>query len=108
MTIAGVAAEWPRTLSNDHHEERRMRLDWYDRRILEFVVECGPRSQPTDEQTLACFGISAQRVLRRLDAVIDVVDSHQVLLGETDRELVRRAVSVRGASASSATMSPRR
>ena len=73
-----------------------MRLDWYDRRILEFVVECGPRSQPTDEQTRACFGISAQRVMRRLDAVIDVVDSHQLRLGETDQELVRRAVSIRG------------
>jgi hypothetical protein len=76
-------------------EERRMRLDWYDRRILEFVVECGPRAQPTDEQTLACFGISAQRVMRRLDAVIDVVDSHQLRLGENDRELVTRAITVR-------------
>lgn len=72
-----------------------MRLDWYDRRILEFVVECGPRAQPTDEQTLACFGISAQRVMRRLDAVIDVVDSHQLRLGENDRELVTRAITVR-------------
>jgi hypothetical protein len=72
-----------------------MRLDWYDRRILEFVVECGPRAQPTDEQTLACFGISAQRVMRRLDAVIDVVDSHQLRLGENDRELVTRAMTIR-------------
>jgi hypothetical protein len=76
-------------------EERRMRLDWYDRRILEFVVECGPGCQPTDEQTLTCFGISAQRVMRRLDAVIEVVDGHQLRLGDTDRELVRRAVLVR-------------
>ncbi|MDT5069363.1 MAG: hypothetical protein QOK02_5518 [Mycobacterium sp.] len=72
-----------------------MRLDWYDRRILEFVVDCGPGRQPTDEQTLACFGISAQRVMRRLDAVIDVVDNHELRLGETDRELVRCAVLVR-------------
>jgi len=72
-----------------------MRLDWYDRRILEFVVECGPRAQPTDEQTLACFGISAQRVMRRLDAVIEVVDSHQLRLGEKDRELVTRAMTIR-------------
>jgi hypothetical protein len=76
-------------------EERPMRLDWYDRRILEFVVECGPRAQPTDEQTLACFGISAQRVMRRLDAVIDVVGSHQLGLGENDEELVRRAAVTR-------------
>jgi hypothetical protein len=76
-------------------EERRMRLDWYDRRILEFVVECGPRAQPTDEQTLPCFGISAQRVMRRLDAVIDVVGSQQLPLGENDRELVTRAMTIR-------------
>jgi len=72
-----------------------MRLDWYDRRILEFVVECGPCSQPTDEQTLACFGISAQRVLRRLEAVIDLADAPGTTLGEPDRDLLKRARAVR-------------
>lgn len=72
-----------------------MRLDWYDRRILEFVVECGARSQPTDEQTFACFGISAQRVMRRLDAVIDLDDTPGLPLGEPDRGLLKRARALR-------------
>ncbi|KAA0099493.1 hypothetical protein CIW49_07690 [Mycolicibacterium sp. P1-18] len=72
-----------------------MRLDWYDRRILEFVVECGPRSQPTDEQTFACFGISAQRVMRRLDAVIGLDDTPGTTLGETDRDLLERVRALR-------------
>jgi hypothetical protein len=72
-----------------------MRLDWYDRRILEFVVECGPRSQPTDEQTFACFGISAQRVMRRLDAVIDLDDTPGTILGEPDRDLLKRVRALR-------------
>lgn len=72
-----------------------MRLDWYDRRILEFVVECGPCSQPTDEQTLACFGISARRVMRRLDAVIDLHAVPGTTLGEPDRDLVKRARALR-------------
>jgi hypothetical protein len=72
-----------------------MRLDWYDRRILEFVVECGPRAQPTDEQTFACFGISAQRVMRRLDAVIGLDDVPGMPLGESDRDLLKRARALR-------------
>ena len=72
-----------------------MRLDWYDRRIVEFVIECGPHPRPTDAQTHACFGISAQRVMRRLDAVINLVDNPGLALGETDRDLLQRVRALR-------------
>jgi hypothetical protein len=75
-----------------------MHLDWYDRKILTFVLDCAPNSEPRNGDTFAGFGIDARRVMRRFDAVVEAFTSHQVPLEEADLNLVRRAAGFRPAA----------
>lgn len=68
-----------------------MRLDWYDREILTFVLDRTPRSGPPNEESFSRFGIAQHRVMRRFDAVVDVFTTHQFPLNEPDFNLVQRA-----------------
>jgi hypothetical protein len=78
-----------------------MHLDWYDRKILTFVLDFAPKSEPPNDESLAGFGINAGRVMRRFDAVVDVFTSRQVPLEEADLNLVRRAACFRSATTDS-------
>jgi hypothetical protein len=71
----------------------RMHLDWYDRRILTFVLDWAPQSEPPDDESFVNFGIDSRRVMRRFDAVVDVFDA--IPLEEADQKLVRRAANFR-------------
>ncbi|WP_396897925.1 hypothetical protein [Mycolicibacterium sp.] len=68
-----------------------MRLDWYDREILTFVLDRTPRSEPPNEESFSRFGIAPHRVMRRFDAVVDVFTTHEFALEESDLNLVQRA-----------------
>jgi hypothetical protein len=80
-----------------------MRLDWYDRQILTFVLDWAPNPQPPNGEALVQFGIDAHRVMRRFDAVVDVITSRQVPLEEADLNLVRRAEGFRSTKHSGAS-----
>lgn len=68
-----------------------MRLDWYDREILTFVLDRTSRPGPPHEESFSRFGIAPHRVMRRFDAVVDVFTRHQFALEEADLSLVQRA-----------------
>lgn len=70
-----------------------MRLDWYDREILTFVLARTAPAEPPNDEALSRFGIAASRVMRRFDAVVDVFTSRQFPLEESDSTLVQRAAS---------------
>ncbi|MCX8562993.1 hypothetical protein OS122_19035 [Mycolicibacterium mucogenicum] len=72
-----------------------MHLDWYDRGILTFVLGCAPDAEPPNDASLARFGITTPRVMRRFDAVLDAVRSHQFPLDDADLTLVHQAVDHR-------------
>ncbi len=72
-----------------------MHLYWYDRGILAFVLGCASGSGPSDDASLAQFGITTPRVMRRFDAILDTVRSHQIPLDDADLTLVRQAVDYR-------------
>ena len=72
-----------------------MHLDWYDRGILTFVLGCSSGAEPSDDASLAQFGITAPRVMRRFDAVLDAVRSHQFPLDDADMRLVHQAADYR-------------
>lgn len=73
-----------------------MHLDWYDRGILTFVLGWAPQPEPPNDASLARFGITTPRVMRRFDAVIDVFASHQIQLEPADQTLVHQAADYRG------------
>ncbi|MUL77276.1 hypothetical protein [Mycolicibacterium sp. CBMA 226] len=72
-----------------------MHLDWYDRDILTFVLGCAPGAEPPNDASLAHFGISTARVMRRFDAVLDAVRSHQFPLDDADLTLVHQVADHR-------------
>ncbi|MEE6165085.1 MULTISPECIES: hypothetical protein [Mycobacteriaceae] len=67
-----------------------MHLDWYDRRIVSFVLDSDLLSQP-NESTRVQFGMDARRIMKRFDAVLDVSMSQQLPLDAADMDLVNRA-----------------
>ncbi|WP_458319621.1 hypothetical protein [Mycolicibacterium brisbanense] len=67
-----------------------MHLDWYDRRIVSFVLDSDLLSQP-NESTPVQFGMDARRIMKRFDAVLDVSASQQLPLDAADMDLVNRA-----------------
>ena len=70
----------------------QMRLDWYDRSTLCFVLDGGLASAtPRNPGTPVQFGISAGRIAQRFEAVVDLYTSQKLPLEEADRDLVRRA-----------------
>jgi hypothetical protein len=74
-----------------------MRIDWYDRGILSFVLESELLSGPQrDATTPVKFGIDAARITKRFNAVVDLYDSRLLdSLEEPDLELMRRATRYR-------------
>ncbi|MCG7593341.1 hypothetical protein ACXYX3_22335 [Mycobacterium sp. C3-094] len=72
-----------------------MILDWYDRRILAFVVS-QPSDRPLPEQECrSWFGISPGAVMRRFGAVVDVYSSAHPPLTRDDQDLLDRAAARR-------------
>jgi hypothetical protein len=75
-----------------------MHMDWYDRSILNFVLESALLSAPTrKDDTPLEFGLSARRIAQRFDAVVDVYASRELPLEEPDLDLLRRAARYRAA-----------
>ncbi len=73
-----------------------MHMDWYDRSILSFVLESALLSTPArEDDTPVQFGLSARRITRRFDAVIDLYGSRRLPLDEPDLDLLRRAARYR-------------
>ena len=66
-------------------------LDWYDRRILAFVLNWPSAEELPEGECRNWFGISPRAVMRRFDAVVDVYVSHHVPLDESDLDLISRA-----------------
>lgn len=71
-----------------------MKLDWYDRGIVSFVMESGlSPAQSGDNGKPVAFGIDARRILHRFSAVVDL--SERVEYEGPDQALLRRAARYR-------------
>jgi hypothetical protein len=68
-------------------------LDWYDRRILAFVLDL-PSDQPLPEKDCrSWFGITPDAVMRRFGAVVGVYLSAHPPLAQADQDLLDRAAT---------------
>ena len=71
-----------------------MKLDWYDRGIVSFVMESGlSPAQSGDDGKPVAFGIDARRILHRFSAVVDL--SERFDYEGSDQALLRRAARYR-------------
>jgi hypothetical protein len=74
-----------------------MHLDWYDRRIVSFVLDSDLLSRQ-DKETRVQFGMDTRRIMKRFDAVLDVSVAQQLPLDAADMDLVNRAMQYRAIS----------
>lgn len=91
--MAASAGVSPRTTPVRSSAERvtTVRLDWYDRRVLNFVLEWEPGSVPSDDATHVHFGIDSTRLMRRFDAILDAYARKALAASDDDEILLRRA-----------------
>jgi len=72
-----------------------LRLDWYDRRILEYVLRWAPYSGPPADEAFVQFGLNPDELGRRFCAVVDAFARELESLERSDRELLDRAARFR-------------
>ena len=68
-----------------------MHLDWYDRRILTFVLDHEARSLLPEKECQGWFGMRASGVMRRFEPVVDAYAPYQTALDESDLNLLNLA-----------------
>ena len=81
--------------SPGHEHETTRHLDWYDRRILAFVVDRHPDKRLSERECRSWFGITPPAVIRRFNAVVDVYMLYCVPLDDEDQDLIDRAARYR-------------
>ncbi len=64
-------------------------MDWYDRRIVEFVVRWAPFGGPPDDDLLPRFGLTRRQFAERFQYIVSTkVES---TLADSDRDLLAEA-----------------
>lgn len=64
-------------------------MDWYDRRIIEFVVRWAPFGGPPDDDLLPRFGLTRRQFAERFKYIVSAKE--EPTLADSDRELLAEA-----------------
>jgi hypothetical protein len=66
-------------------------MDWFERRILQYVVSCAPYNAMCDEDAFPEFGMRVDQLVRRFVEIVTAQREGGAHLAEEDRDLVSRA-----------------
>ena len=66
-------------------------IDWFDRRILRFVLAWAPYGGSSDEDTFPQFGMTSRAVQTRFREILTLKAAPSPHLSEADRALLSRA-----------------
>ena len=66
-------------------------MDWFDRRIVEYVLMWAPYGRLPDEDVFAEFGMTGHQLWVRFTAIVSNLTSSDEALDELDRALLVRA-----------------
>ena len=69
-------------------------MDWFDRRIVEYVLMWAPYGRLPDEDVFPEFGMTGQQLCVRFTAIVSYLTSRDGDLNELDRSLIARARTV--------------
>jgi hypothetical protein len=69
-------------------------MDWFDRRIVEYVLRWAPYGRLPDEDVFPEFGMTGHQLWVRFTAIVSNPTSRDGDLDELDRALVIRARAV--------------
>ncbi|WP_157625889.1 hypothetical protein [Mycobacterium sp. 155] len=68
-----------------------MHFDWFDRKIIEFILAWAPYDGPTDDETFPEFGMSTVDLKARFIEIIAMQTLLRQVMGSDDRALLQRA-----------------
>jgi ribosome-associated protein len=68
-------------------------MDWFERRILQYVLAWGPHGSMSDEDTFPEFGMKVTQLNERFARIIAASRDHIDRLDDADRNLITRARS---------------
>jgi ribosome-associated protein len=68
-------------------------MDWFERRILQYVLAWGPHGSMSDEDTFPEFGMKVPQLNERFARIIAASRDHINRLDDADRNLITRARS---------------
>jgi hypothetical protein len=90
-----VASDDPCRESNSSSDSRQhtgvQHLDWFDRKIIEFILAWAPYDGPTDDETFPEFGMSTEDLEARFVEIIAMQTLLRHVMGSDDRALLQRA-----------------
>jgi hypothetical protein len=69
-------------------------MDWFDRRIVKYVLMWAPYGRPPDEDVFPEFGMTGHQLWVRFTAIVSNLTSRDGDLDELDRALIARARTV--------------
>lgn len=90
MAIDDLGGESSAASGNCQHTGA-MRLDWFDRKIIEFILAWAPYDGPTDDETFPEFGMSTADLKARFVEIISMQTLLEHVMGSDDRALLQRA-----------------
>ena len=70
---------------------KRAAMDWFDRKVLQYVLFWAPAGGMYDEDVFPEFGMRVHQLNERFNSIISTLSSCTSNIDDTDRELVARA-----------------
>jgi hypothetical protein len=81
----------PNSSSGTGQHTGALHLDWFDRKIIEFILAWAPYDGPTDDETFPEFGMSTEDLKARFVEIIAMQTLLRHVMGSDDLVLLQRA-----------------
>lgn len=91
MTPDGDAAD--SDLNTDGHpQSHTFRIDWFDRKLITFVLSWAPYNGVPEEDTFIEFGMSTTELMVRFVQIVTAMRASCHIQDDADRDLLHRAI----------------
>ena len=70
---------------------KRAAMDWFDRKVLHYVLFWAPAGGMDDEDVFPEFGMRVDQLNERFDSIISTLSGRGNNIGDSDRDLLARA-----------------
>jgi hypothetical protein len=70
---------------------RRAAMDWFDRKVLQYVLFWAPAGEMDDEDVFPEFGMRVDQLNERFNSIISPLSGRSNNIDDSDRDLLARA-----------------
>jgi hypothetical protein len=71
--------------------DKRAAMDWFDRKVLHYVLFWAPAGGMDDEDVFPEFGMRVDQLNERFDSIVSTLSGRSNNIGDSDRDLLARA-----------------